>query len=258
MGLFPIPLFFIIFVSKFYNNMANHVLSLEAPDDLTRKCYSCKENYYLTGEYFYKDKQTKHGLSRICKKCSSENQKIRIKLNPKIKSIYNKICNFKNCKKEFKTTNILQKYCCLSCGRIDSKSIRRGYYSEIGNSLICKGCKISFIKKQRVQIYCTITCSKQHFGFLYYENNKEKWNTPEIKLKNFSRNPYRKYKKDKCEDCGFFATHSCQLDVDHIDGNHKNNNPFNLKTLCANCHRLKTFLNKEGCYRPNKKVRYES
>jgi 5-methylcytosine-specific restriction endonuclease McrA len=32
-----------------------------------------------------------------------------------------------------------------------------------------------------------------------------------------------------------------QLDVDHIDGNHRNNNPENLQTLCANCHRLKTF-----------------
>ena len=30
------------------------------------------------------------------------------------------------------------------------------------------------------------------------------------------------------------------MDVDHIDGNHDNNDPVNLKTLCACCHRLKT------------------
>ena len=56
---------------------------------------------------------------------------------------------------------------------------------------------------------------------------------------------YKSYKKDKCESCGFIAKHSCQLDVDHIDGNKKNDDPSNLQTLCANCHRLKTQLNEE-------------
>lgn len=52
--------------------------------------------------------------------------------------------------------------------------------------------------------------------------------------------PYLKYRKDFCERCGFIPEHECQLDVDHIDDNHKNNDPTNLKTLCANCHRLKS------------------
>jgi 5-methylcytosine-specific restriction endonuclease McrA len=45
--------------------------------------------------------------------------------------------------------------------------------------------------------------------------------------------------------CGFVPVHSCQLDVDHIDGNRNNNDLANLQTLCANCHRLKTKLNKD-------------
>lgn len=61
--------------------------------------------------------------------------------------------------------------------------------------------------------------------------------------------PYREYKKDKCEHCGFIPVHISQLDVDHIDGNRSNNDPANLQTLCANCHRLKTFLNKDGAYK---------
>lgn len=60
---------------------------------------------------------------------------------------------------------------------------------------------------------------------------------------------FRKHKKDRCEQCGFIPMHTCQLDVDHIDGNHKNNEINNLWTLCANCHRLKTFLNKDGSHR---------
>ena len=54
--------------------------------------------------------------------------------------------------------------------------------------------------------------------------------------------PYTVHKKDKCKHCGFIPVHMSQLDVDHIDGNRNNNDPANLQTLCANCHRLKTHL----------------
>lgn len=57
--------------------------------------------------------------------------------------------------------------------------------------------------------------------------------------------PYRQFKKKSCEFCGFVAVNSCQLDVDHIDGNHSNNDESNLQTLCANCHRLKTHMSKD-------------
>jgi ribosomal protein L33 len=53
---------------------------------------------------------------------------------------------------------------------------------------------------------------------------------------------YRLNKKKYCENCGFIAIHPVQLDVDHINGNHKDNREENLKTLCANCHRLKTVV----------------
>lgn len=55
----------------------------------------------------------------------------------------------------------------------------------------------------------------------------------------------KRTKKSYCENCGFIALHSCQLDVDHIDGNKRNHIESNLQTLCANCHRLKTHANKE-------------
>lgn len=57
--------------------------------------------------------------------------------------------------------------------------------------------------------------------------------------------PYIIHKKDVCELCNFVPEHECQLDVDHIDGNNKNNDPINLQTLCANCHRIKTYKNKD-------------
>ena len=63
--------------------------------------------------------------------------------------------------------------------------------------------------------------------------------------KNLRTRPWVFHKKDKCENCGFIPLHPCQLDVDHIDGNHDNNDPSNYRTLCANCHRLKTYINKD-------------
>ncbi len=60
---------------------------------------------------------------------------------------------------------------------------------------------------------------------------------------NYNRLAVLKHKKSACEDCGFVAKHPCQLDVDHIDGNRENADPSNFRTLCANCHRLKTHIN---------------
>jgi hypothetical protein len=43
-------------------------------------------------------------------------------------------------------------------------------------------------------------------------------------------------KKDRCEMCNFKAKlPTKQLFVYHVDGNLKNTNSFNLKTICANC-----------------------
>jgi hypothetical protein len=42
-------------------------------------------------------------------------------------------------------------------------------------------------------------------------------------------------KKEKCDVCGFKAKSARHLFVFHVDGNLKNTNWINLKTVCANC-----------------------
>ena len=48
--------------------------------------------------------------------------------------------------------------------------------------------------------------------------------------------------KWKCSNCNRvkWLGKSIPLNLDHIDGNHDNNDVANLQTLCANCHRAKT------------------
>lgn len=48
-----------------------------------------------------------------------------------------------------------------------------------------------------------------------------------------------------CASCGFEAQHPSQMDIDHIDGNKGNTCLTNFQTLCANCHRLKTHMNRD-------------
>jgi|LakMenEpi03Aug12_release.lakeMendotaPanAssembly.Ray.scaffolds.fasta_scaffold14638_19 hypothetical protein len=89
----------------------------------------------------------------------------------------------------------------------------------------CLHCQVE-ISGRLDKKFCSRRCKQN-----YREKNKRK--------------PYTIHKKMVCEECGFVPIHPCQLDVDHMDGDKKNNNIENLKTLCANCHRLKTRLKRD-------------
>ena len=92
---------------------------------------------------------------------------------------------------------------------------------------LCQRCKLKLAHKNGI--------SKK--GFNKWHKYCDSCHKKEYKM---GREIYRTTKKSICESCGFIPKHSCQLDVDHIDNNHYNNDPLNLQTLCANCHRLKT------------------
>ena len=64
-----------------------------------------------------------------------------------------------------------------------------------------------------------------------------------------AKHPYRKHRKDYCENkdgrlgynCRVKIRISAQLEVDHKNGNPKDNRPQNLQTLCCMCHKYKTY-----------------
>jgi hypothetical protein len=118
---------------------------------------------------------------------------------------------------------------CCHCGLNPQKKKSKGGYQPL-----CSGCE-----KRKYQ---SIEGKARHKAYVkqYQKENGH-----------YSR-PYTKHKTDVCAMCSFSSEYPCQFDVDHIDGNHSNNDLSNLQTLCANCHRLKTLLNGEGIYRFHK------
>ena len=93
--------------------------------------------------------------------------------------------------------------------------------------------------------YCSLKCQKDHEFKLYIENWKNGKEdgmrgayqiSMHIKTYLFEKHNYR------CSKCGWGEvnqyTKKIPLEIEHIDGNYKNNNEENLTVLCPNCHSL--------------------
>jgi cytochrome c553 len=85
------------------------------------------------------------------------------------------------------------------------------------------------------------------------QNGKPKWKTVCACCHDAKHKaPWKMQRGEVCEFCGFIPVNPCQLDVDHKNGDKEDNSETNLQTLCANCHRLKTLLNKDWCGKVDK------
>lgn len=99
----------------------------------------------------------------------------------------------------------------------------------------------------RQKIYCSNQCQKD---FQYEEVIKQwlsdcKVGQPILETKNVSKYLKKYLIKtggEKCSVCGWNKIHSLTnkvpLEVDHIDGNSRNNHKDNLRLICPNCHSL--------------------
>lgn len=82
----------------------------------------------------------------------------------------------------------------------------------------------------------TLTCPCTEFTTTVLQNLAQSKRTTRDKLIKIMKTA----KKDTsfCQMCNY--NHPNVLQVDHIDGNPSNNNPHNLRVLCANCHYQRT------------------
>lgn len=113
---------------------------------------------------------------------------------------------------------------------------------------ICTNCNKRFIAHRSKRKYCSNACQMEY----QQKEWEKKWFSGEISgtsendhwgnvLNRIRTYLFKKY-NNKCSNCGWSErnpyTNLIPLEVEHIDGNSKNNRPENVTLLCPNCHSL--------------------
>ena len=148
--------------------------------------------------------------------------------------------NMNTCKKCGEETKN-PKFCSSSCAAsFNNRGVRR-HGTGAG---VCTYCGSE--KSTRVSKFCSIDC----FHKYRKDDFLKKWLSGHIdgskKTSSGVSTRIRKYLMEKqnhsCSKCGWCeineTTGKVPLEINHIDGNWKNNKPENLELICPNCHSL--------------------
>jgi hypothetical protein len=216
-------------------------------DNIVGQTIGIYEVQYLCGE---KAKDGHKLYHTKCTQCGFESNMLKSHIRENKKCNHKKeivINQCKQCGKDIPLLNTdtysaykVKKFCCQSCAATYNNKKRNTKQSSSAEKF-CIACGNPCRNK-----YCSVQCQAKHKhqqlidGWLSgdIEIATNKWgDTPESIRKYL----FEKY-NSKCSRCGWGETNphtnKVPLEVEHIDGNYKNNNPGNLTLLCPNCHSL--------------------
>jgi hypothetical protein len=164
-------------------------------------------------------------------------------------------CENMKCGKEHDGSYGSGRFCCRSCANTRSHTyeIRKKVSEKLSGGKpyverrkTCLNCgeKLKTVKQKK---YCSSKCQHeyQHKQFIMRWKNGEEEG---MKGKGSTSCHIRKYLWEKhnnqCSRCGWNTPNPVTgkpiLEIEHIDGNWKNNKPENLDLICPNCHSLTT------------------
>ena len=108
--------------------------------------------------------------------------------------------------------------------------------------MYCLDCN-SLIKSKNK--YCSNKCQQEYQYTKYineWKNGLKSGMRGDYQISMYIKTYLFKKFNYKCSKCGWSKTNpftgNIPLEIDHIDGNYKNNNEDNLILLCPNCHSL--------------------
>lgn len=209
------------------------------------------EDFIISNEY---DGCIRKLYKCICLFCSKEFRR------PK-HILHKSACCSKECYYAFKKTNSAGSWIevtCNNCNKLCKKYIRHLKKSKSGNVFCSRACQSYFLRKGKQ--FC-INCNKKLIGkqkefcshncHQYHKNldRIKEWQLGNIKgidegeqIKSWLRKYLIEKYGNKCSLCGWSeinpTTGKIPIQVDHMDGDYKNNKEENLRILCPNCHSL--------------------
>ena len=129
------------------------------------------------------------------------------------------------CSIEFQPTKGARgRFCSSTCYHTFSRTIS-----------VCPQCKVEFYNKRR-SVHCSRSCSNKARSGIRYDGTRSKCRVSKrAKQREFISNR----DGNLCSLCGTGVVWNnvpLTLQVDHIDGNNKNDDWDNLRLLCPNCH----------------------
>lgn len=138
------------------------------------------------------------------------------------------------CKKQLSFDRKHFKFCNNNCRISHNNASRFHSKNNDSNCIICNKLITRFYSKHT---YCSVDCSNIH-----KENIRINDFTLGRSSSKICKNILIKQYGNKCMECGWdkinLITGKCPVELEHMDGNHTNNKPDNLKLLCPNCHSL--------------------
>lgn len=219
-------------------------------------CDECGEKFN-SGVVLGGHKAGAHSENVVCEYCGEEFNKPRIKehqnscpYNPKNKT-YCKECG------DLLTEKTQNKFCSESCSVSYSnkrRELTEDHKSKISNSLRsddkdyglanCRMCGNNLDANHKE--FCSRKCRKnflreERFSVIK-KTGKANFDVKCYTNANWIKRYYIHKHGEKCMKCGWDEknphTGNVPIELDHIDGDHKNNTLENTRLLCPNCHSL--------------------